>query len=499
MTDFNPEQLRNEKEVESKFIVNYLLPALGYTSNDWYQEVALGGVRLDFLVFASRVISVRLADDTPACLVIEAKSPRRRLDSHVRRLQQYLEMLQTPYGLLTNGKDLHIYRYQDGDMNLIFQCAGQHINHHMDTIKNIVGREALNPKLDCQISAGKEVESQPVAPDSEQTEELQSPLANAPEPSILQPENDPTTYASTQPENPYQVERSDSNMKIIAVYHNKGGVGKTTVSINLAAGLRNRGHRVLLIDLDSQANSTYATGLVKFQFEEDDLRDKNVREILLSGDFDFIPDVVRQSSHFNTPEIDIIPAHISLIEAQYKLNQVRASQTRLIKKLKREEDHYDFVILDTPPSRDIYAQVAIIAAHYLIIPSDMKPFANQGLTSVRSFLKEIDEFREGLGRQPIHILGVMPSKISTNQRAFEHNFPRQKETIIQKYNFPVMDSIIFERVALSHSINQTHTIGDIDIPDPKSIFAYASQNPSANQAAAEFEKLTTEVLNHLEK
>ncbi len=136
-------------------------------------------------------------------------------------------------------------------------------------------------------------------------------------------------------------------------------------SINLAAGLRNRGHRVLLIDLDSQANSTYGTGLVKFQFEEeDDLRDKNVRDVLESGDFDFIPDVARQSSHFNTPEIDVVPSHISLIEAQYKLNQVRASQTRLIKKLKREENDYDFVIIDTPPSRDIYAQVAIIAANY---------------------------------------------------------------------------------------------------------------------------------------
>lgn len=210
-------------------------------------------------------------------------------------------------------------------------------------------------------------------------------------------------------------------------------------------------------------------------------------------------DVARQSSHFNTPEIDVVPSHISLIEAQYKLNQVRASQTRLIKKLKREENDYDFGIIDTPPSRDIYAQVAIIAANYLIIPSDMKPFANQGLSSVCSFLKEIDEFRDGLGRQPIHILGVLPSKISTNQRAFENTFPRQKETIIQKYNFPVMDSIIFERVALSHSINQTHTIDDIDIPDPKSIFAYASHNPSANQAAAEFEQLTTEVLNHLGK
>ena len=59
-------------------------------------------------------------------------------------------------------------------------------------------------------------------------------------------------------------------MQVIAVYHNKGGVGKTTVSVNLAAALRKKGKNILLIDIDAQANSTFATGLIKFQFEEDD-------------------------------------------------------------------------------------------------------------------------------------------------------------------------------------------------------------------------------------
>jgi len=78
------------------------------------------------------------------------------------------------------------------------------------------------------------------------------------------------------------------------------------------------------------------------------------------------------------PEIDVIPSHINLIEGQYKLNQIAASKTRLVTKLKKWEN-YDIVIIDTPPSRDLYAQVALIAADYLIIPSDLKPFANQGL------------------------------------------------------------------------------------------------------------------------
>ena len=118
-------------------------------------------------------------------------------------------------------------------------------------------------------------------------------------------------------------------MKTIAIYHNKGGVGKTTVAVNLAAALSKKGKRVLLIDIDSQANTTFATGLIKFQFEEDDdLQDCNVYHLLESGDFNFIPDVIRKSDYFNNPEIDVIPSHINLIEGQYKLNQIDASRPR---------------------------------------------------------------------------------------------------------------------------------------------------------------------------
>lgn len=72
-------------------------------------------------------------------------------------------------------------------------------------------------------------------------------------------------------------------MKTIAIYPNKGGVGKTTTAVNLAAAFRNKAKKVLLIDIDAQANSTFATGLIKFQFDEDDnLKDKNVLQIISS-------------------------------------------------------------------------------------------------------------------------------------------------------------------------------------------------------------------------
>lgn len=457
MLTFDPSHCRNESEVESKLIVQYLLPALGYANHDWYQEVALGNIRLDFLAFAAQVLPFTIDAESPLSLVIEAKSPNQNLNGHVRRLRQYLTSLHTNYGLLTNGKELRIYERSNDDIRLIFTCSGDEISDKIDEIKVIIGRDYIRERL----------RREQLAQSLRQNLKLQK--------------------------------KGNQTMKVIAVYHNKGGVGKTTVSVNLAAALRKKGYNVLLIDLDSQANSTFASGLVKFQFEEDDnLKDSNIFHVLKSADFNFIQDVSRQSNFFNTPEIDVVPSHIGLITGQFELNKISAINTRLIKKLTREEDRYDFVIIDTPPSRDIYAQVAIASAHCLIIPSDLKPFANQGLASVRDFIKEIDELRDSLGKPPVNVIGVLPSKISPNAKSFEKTFPRQKETIIKHYKFPVMESVIFDRVALSHCFNQTISVGDLEIPDPKSIFDFADKNSSANQSAEEFEKLALEVLRKME-
>ena len=437
--DFNPELCRNESEVESKLIVQYLLPQLGYTPDSWYQEVAVGSIRLDFLAFAAQVIPFMLDDNSPLSVVMEAKSPTQNLDTHVRKLRRYLVSLNVQYGLLTNGKEIRIFERVGSDIQLRFSCLGREVATKIDDIRILIGKDTLK-----------------------------------------------ASPASTEQDPPRKYP-----MKTIAVYHNKGGVGKTTVSVNLAAALRKQGKKVLLIDIDSQANTTFAAGLVKFQFEEDDnLKDNNVYHLLESGDFNFISDVVKKTSYFNNPEIDIIPSHIRLIDGQYKLNQIGASKTRLITKLKRVEKEYDVVIIDTPPSRDLYAEVALIAADYLIIPSDLKPFANQGLPSVQEFIKQVNEYREVIGKNPISILGVLPSKISTHAQFIKHTFPKQRSAVQERYGLSLMDSIIFERTALSHCVNQTILIGDLEIPDPKSIFEFEIDSPSAQ----EFESLAQEVL-----
>lgn len=451
--NFNPELCRNESEVESKLIVQYLLPKLGYSADTWHQEVTFGSIRLDFLVFTQKR-SFKADPKSPLGLILEAKHPRKNLDNHVPQLRRYLTKLNIGYGLLTNGKELRIYQYTLGSFQLIFRCAGRDIEDKLADIVKLIGRDDLQSQI---LSIKTEVI--------------------------------PPQILSTRL----------SAMKIIAIYHNKGGVGKTTVSTNLAAAFSRQGYRTLLIDIDAQANSTFATGLIKFEFEEgDDLRDRNVRNLITSADTGFIDEIVRKSEYFSDPEIGVIPAHINLIDKQDELNRIVASRTRLLAKLKQVENDYDLVIIDTPPSRDLYAEVALITADYLLIPSDLKPFANQGLPTVKEFIKSSNETRKTFGRKQIELLGVLASRISTNARYLEYTFPKQREVINRRYAIPLMEAVIYDRTALSESFNKTVIVGEIEYPDPKSIFKYADEVKSTAQTSAmEFEVLADEVLTKM--
>lgn len=279
-------------------------------------------------------------------------------------------------------------------------------------------------------------------------------------------------------------------MKVIAVYHNKGGVGKTTTTINLAAALSKKGKRVLLIDLDAQANTTFAAGLMKFKDElEDDLKNCYVYHVIKEKNKFPIKEVARKS-HFTTPPFDVIPSHIDLMAHEFELKEIEPAKNRLIVKLQEVQSEYDVVILDTPPSLNLYARIALIAANYIIIPSDLKPFANEGLINVSNFMEEINEYRGSLGKSPLKVLGVLPSKLQTTPRFVEHTLPRMEEIVRSRYGYELMKSRIFERRDVSAAIEKITVVGDLELPDPQSILDYA---PSS-QAAEEFSLLAEEVM-----
>ncbi|TYQ29452.1 AAA family ATPase [Pseudanabaena sp. UWO311] len=466
---FNPKLCRNESEVESKLIVQYLLPALGYDPSKWHQEVALSGIRLDFLALLSPVFP-SINDPSPKpCVVMEAKHPKQNLNFHVRRLRRYLTKLQVIYGVLTNGKDFRIYELVDDQIELIFQCEGIEIADKIEKISDIIGRDKL-----AGLATNKSI-NKPI------------PLTALPVPIDIKL---PFPESNTLP----LLESLQARiMKTIAIYHNKGGVGKTTTTINLAAAISRKGFKVLIIDLDSQANTTYAAGLMKFDTEEEDnLRDSNVYNIIFFPKSNFIHDVALKGS-FTYPEVDVIPAHINLIWQENALIDQESSKFQLVKKLELVKDDYDVVLIDTPPSLNLYARIALIACDYLIIPSDLKPFANEGLRNVKNFIEQIDDFRSFTNRSSINILGVLPSKILTNANYIKSTLPKQEKIIKERYGFSVLETRIFQREDLSRAIDNFVMDGDRQIPDPKSIFDFKPDSMSA----AEFEELANEVLEKI--
>jgi chromosome partitioning protein len=462
---FNPKLCRNESEVESKLIVQYLLPALGYDPSKWHQEVALGSIRLDFLALISPIFPSSNDTSPKTCVVMEAKHPKQNLNFHVRRLRRYLTKLQVMYGVLTNGKDFRIYELKGDQVDLIFQCEGLEIADKIEKISDIIGRDKL---------AG---------------------LENKSIPSIDLPEKiDVISQSSDQSsETAPLITLESTTMKTIAIYHNKGGVGKTTTTINLAAAMSRKGYKVLIIDLDSQANTTFAAGLMKFDTEEEDnLKDSNIYNVVHYPKSNYIHDVALKGS-FTYPEVDVIPAHINLIWQENTLIDQESSKFQLVKKLDLVKDDYDIVLVDTPPSLNLYAKIALIACDYLIIPSDLKPFANEGLRNVRNFVEQIDEFRNFTNRSAIKVMGVLPSKILTTASYIKSTLPKQEKVVTERYGFPVLETRIFQREDLSRALDNFVMEGDRQIPDPKSIFDFKPDSMSA----AEFEELANEVLEKI--
>jgi chromosome partitioning protein len=462
---FDPKFCRNESEVESKLIVQYLLPALGYDPSKWHQEVALGSIRLDFLAITSQIFP-NISDSSPKiCVVIEAKHPKQNLNLHVRRLRRYLTKLQVIYGVLTNGKDFRIYKLIGEQIELIFQCEGLEIADKIEKISDIIGREKL-----AKLATNKSI--------------------SVFEPNV-QIDIQPPSLENTTLPIPESI--TARTMKTIAIYHNKGGVGKTTTTINLAAAMSRKGLKVLIIDLDSQANTTYAAGLMKFDTEEEDtLKDNNIYNVVFYPKSNYIPEVALKGS-FTYPEVDVIPAHINLIWQEARLVDKDSSKTHLVKKLELVKDDYDVVLIDTPPSLNLYAKIALIACDYLIVPSDLKPFANEGLRNVKNFVEEIDEFRVFINRPAINILGVLPSKILTNASYIKSTLPKQEKVVSDRYGFQVLETRIFQREDLSRAIDNFVMEGDRQIPDPKSIFDFKPDSMSA----AEFEELANEILEKI--
>jgi len=181
---------------------------------------------------------------------------------------------------------------------------------------------------------------------------------------------------------------------ILSIANQKGGVGKTTTSVNLSACIAERGRRVLLIDFDAQANATSGLGLEKTE-------GVSLYPVLLGqGD---PRDLIRPTAH---KRLDIIPAEVNLAGAEIEVARLDGYLHRLKNALRplAGTNAYDFILIDCPPSLGILTMNALCASHGLIMPIQSEYYALEGLSVM---VRLIQQLRESGANPDLEIEGIV--------------------------------------------------------------------------------------------
>jgi chromosome partitioning protein len=209
--------------------------------------------------------------------------------------------------------------------------------------------------------------------------------------STTNPAPDVHTGQQQQPAKP----ATRQGCKVIAFANQKGGVAKTTTTLNLAVAFAETGHRVLAVDLDPQGNLTMSQGI------DPDSVDRSMYDVLVNN----VPirDVVRKR------EIDVACASIDLAGAEIAMSTKIGRERSLEKALKEVRDDYDFVCIDTPPSLGLLTINALTAADKVIVPVQCEYLSMRGLIQLQNTLSMI---REELNPD-VDIEGILPTLVDT--------------------------------------------------------------------------------------
>ncbi|MDX1918365.1 MAG: AAA family ATPase [Candidatus Caenarcaniphilales bacterium] len=381
-------------------LISSLLPFLGYSTNEWRQDTQ---------THSAILVGEASGERFEPFFFIETKELGTNLDLFLPqfsyRLMHYFNSLGLNYGVLCNGKNFQLYRCDPGGKLICLL-----------NLRDLRSTEALN--------------------------QINQLLAR-----------ELFTKASRT-----------SRAHVISIYNNKGGVGKTTLSINLSAALSHLGYKVLLVDLDAQANSTLGLGLYPPHTE-----DRNIVAFLEKYPrIEFSKLIWRDVNHNG---IDLVPANINLYQA---LREFQGRDFVLKEELDQlTTESYDFVVLDTPPAMDRCFNFSVRAADFMVIPSDLKPFSIYGLTHL---VRETD--------QQLKILGVVGNNID-----LATNISEPLREIKENHNLMVFDQIIHTRACISQATGLGMSIFQMN---------HFKKGNAASVAATEFKTLVRQILAKIE-